>query len=194
MIILKSKSIFALFFFNFITMKYCAFLRGINVKGTTMKMAEVCKIFAEAGMMDVSSVLASGNILFSSELNPAELKVILEKSLSDYFSYEAFLFLKNEEEIGEIFNKNPFTKSDNLHIYVFVGIENMEKTLLEEFTQSTKSGKENGAIIGNTFYWQLPKGNTLNSQFGKILGRKNLKDKMTSRNINTFEKIITKFQ
>ena len=43
--------------------KFCAFLRGVNVKGTNMKMADVCKVFSDAGMQDVSSVLASGNII-----------------------------------------------------------------------------------------------------------------------------------
>jgi hypothetical protein len=46
--------------------------------------------------------------------------------------------------------------------------------------------------VNNIFYWQVPKGNTLDSTFGKILGRKSLKDQFTSRNINTFEKIIKK--
>jgi uncharacterized protein (DUF1697 family) len=48
-------------------MKYCAFLRGVNVKGTNMKMAEVCQVFKDAGMKDVASILASGNIVFSSD-------------------------------------------------------------------------------------------------------------------------------
>lgn len=48
-------------------MKYCAFLRGVNVKGTNMKMAEVCEVFKKAGMVEVSSVLASGNIIFASD-------------------------------------------------------------------------------------------------------------------------------
>ena len=108
-------------------MKYCAFLRGVNVNGTSMKMAEVCKVFAESGMKEVSSVLATGNILFSSNKNTEDLKPILEKTLSDYFNYEAFLFLKTEKEIAEIFNKNPFEKFEDSHIYVFIGSENIWK-------------------------------------------------------------------
>ena len=44
-----------------------------------MKMADVCEVFEKAGMQDVSSVLATGNILFSSDKSAAELKKILEK-------------------------------------------------------------------------------------------------------------------
>ena len=172
---------------------FCAFLRGVNVKGTSMKMAEVSQVFSDAGMKEVSSILASGNILFSLDKNSSELKKILEKSMLDHFNYDAFLFIKTEKEVKEIFENNPFKILAENHIYAFVGIEAVEKTLQEEFQNAEKSENEKGKIVGNTFYWQISKGNTLGSNFGKILGKKSLKDKMTSRNINTFEKILKKF-
>lgn len=174
-------------------MKYCAFLRGVNVNGTSMKMVEVCKLFTEVGLTEVSSVLATGNILFSSDEKSSDLKKILEKSLSENFNYKAFLFLKTEKELTEIFYKSPFSKSDNLHIYIFIGGEKIEKTLLEEFNIASKTENEEGKIIGKTFYWQVEKGNTLVSNFGKNLGKKSMKSQMTSRNINTLEKILQKF-
>lgn len=149
-------------------------------------------VFTDAGMKEVSSVLASGNILFSSDKKPSELKNILEKSMSEYFDYEAFLFLKNENEISEIVNNNPFNKAEDLHIYVFVGIEDVETLLMEEFSKSDKAENEKAEIVADTFYWQIQKGNTLGSTFGKVLGKKKLKDKITSRNINTFERILKK--
>ena len=39
-----------------LTNKNCAFLRGMNVNGRTMKMVEVCDVFRVAGMTDVASV------------------------------------------------------------------------------------------------------------------------------------------
>lgn len=172
---------------------YCAFRRGVNVNGTSMKMIEVSKVFADAGMEDVSTVLATGNIIFSSNKNRSDLKHILEKAMSNYFNYEAFLFLKTKKEVADIFSKNPFIKSEDNHIYIFVGIEGIENLLLEEFIQSTESENEKGAIVQQTFYWQVAKGNTLDSNFGKVLGKKYLKEKMTSRNLNTIEKILKKF-
>ena len=175
-------------------MKYCAFLRGVNVNGTSMKMAEVSKVFSVAGMKEVSTVLATGNVLFSSDLKTLELKVILEKALSDHFNYEAFLFLKTEEEIAEIIQNIPFQKSEDFHIYVFVGSENIENVLLEEFKKSDHSANEKGEIASGNFYWQVQKGQTLDSSFGKILGKKVLKNQLTSRNLNTLEKISSKFK
>jgi len=173
-------------------MKYCAFLRGVNVKGTNMKMADVCTVFKNAGMQNVSSVLASGNILFESGKNTGELKKILEEEMSEAFGYEAFLFIKNDSEIATILENSPFEKEENFHNYVFVSSPETEKVLMEEFEKSEKTEDEKAAVIQDIFYWKVPKGNTLDSSFGKILGRKTLKDKFTSRNINTFEKIVNK--
>jgi uncharacterized protein (DUF1697 family) len=174
-------------------MKYCAFLRGVNVKGTNMKMAEVCQVFKDAGMENVSSVLASGNIVFSSEKNKDELKTILEQAMSEYFNYEAFLFIKNEKETELFWNESPFEKKEDFHIYAFVGNENVENILIKEFKDAIKTENEKGEIVSSIFYWQVPKGNTLDSSFGKVLGKKSMKDQFTSRNINTFEKILKKF-
>ena len=173
-------------------MKYCAFLRGVNVNGTAMKMAAVCEVFAAAGMQEVSSVLATGNILFSSAENISDLKQNLEKVLSEHFKYEAFLFLKTENEVAEIFKNNPFPKALNLHFYAFVGNAGIEQKLLDEFNKGQKTEHEAAEIIDDIFYWQVPKGNTLDSGFGKVLGKKTLKPEMTSRNINTIEKIVKK--
>ena len=157
-------------------------------------MAEVSKVFSDAGMKEVSTVLATGNVLFSSDLKSSELKLNLEKALSEYFDYDAFLFLKTEKEITEIVQKNPFPKSEDSHIYVFIGSENIENVLLEEFKKSNVSENEKGQIVAGNFYWQVTKGNTLDSSFGKILGKKALKDQLTSRNLNTLEKISLKYK
>lgn len=174
-------------------MKYCAFLRGVNIKGTHMKMAEVCQVFENAGMEDVVSVLASGNIIFSSDAKAEELKKTLEQAVSEYFSYEAFLFVKSRSEIENIWNGNPFEKNENLHSYAFVGNPDVEQILIKEFESALKAEYEEAHIADHIFYWQVPKGHTLDSTFGKILGKKNLKDQFTSRNINTFERILKKF-
>ncbi len=175
-------------------MKYCAFLRGVNVQGTNMKMSEVCDVFKNAGMENVISVLASGNILFESDKKADELKFILERKMSEYFGYEAFLFIRNEEEISEMLHNLPFEKEEDFHNYIFISIPGTENILLEEFEKSGNPEIEKAKIVQGNFYWKTPKGNTLDSHFGKILGRKNLKDKFTSRNINTFEKIVNKLK
>lgn len=171
---------------------FCAFLRGVNVNGTSMKMAEVCQVFESQNLTNVQSVLATGNIIFSSDEKVSTLKSKLEKAMSDRFSYDAFLFIKTKEEVQSIVDNNPFESIADRHTYILLGNENVESTLLKEFETANKSADELGAKVDDAFYWQVLKGNTLDSSFGKILGKKNLKSEFTSRNINTFEKILKK--
>lgn len=173
---------------------FCAFLRGVNVKGTSMKMEEVCAVFQKVGMEHVTSVLASGNILFTSDRNENELKPLLEKAMSDQFTYESFLFIKRKEEIQTIFNNNPFEIKPDYHIYVFVGTDGIDCVLKDEFENINKAKGESALVIQNNFYWNLPKGKTVGSEFGKILSKKRLKASFTSRNLNTFQKILKKLE
>ena len=65
---------------------------------------------------------------------------------------------------------------------------------LIHFENAKNKDQEAATIVKDVFYWQTPKGNTLQSDFGKILGKKSLKDKLTSRNFNTIEKIVNKLK
>lgn len=173
-------------------MRYCAFLRGINVKGTSMKMVDVVNIFNEAGLNDVSSVLATGNILFSSDKSSLDLKLILEEKLEDKFHFKCFLFIKNKQEVDDILKHNPFQKHANFNIYCCIVEKEKDSMLIDEYLKYTTSQEEEVHLKEGIIYWKVKKGSTLNSVFGKILGLKKFKDLFTSRNMNTIEKISIK--
>ena len=170
----------------------CAFLRGVNLGGAPMKMTDVCSIFEKAGMKDVSSIQESGNILFSSMRSKDEAKALLEKAMSEHFNYDAFLFIKDKAEIESICTKAPFEAREDFHTYCFIGVDGIEKTLIAEFERSAKSQGGEAQVVAGNFYWKVLKGNTLGSEFGKVLGRKSLKSTLSSRNLNTFERVLKK--
>jgi uncharacterized protein (DUF1697 family) len=62
---------------------YIALLRGINVGGRTIKMADLRSAVEELGVSDVRTVLASGNVVFSATGSTAALRRRVEKRLSD---------------------------------------------------------------------------------------------------------------
>ena len=171
---------------------YCAFLRGVNVNGKTMKMADACKALTDAGFTRVVSVLASGNLIFRSDKPQSELGGILEQILSGHYSDQVNLFVKNTDEVAAMLTSVPFIEDTELHIYAFVCEPGFENTLLDEFSKVTPCDQEAATISNGLFYWQCRKGATLDSGFSKILGRKSMKDQFTSRNIGTISKISTK--
>lgn len=172
--------------------KYCAFLRGVNIGGKTMKMAETCDALKAAGLTNVMSVLATGNLIFVSDKPQSELRGFVEQTLSDYYNDSVSLFVKNVDEVAAVLDSNPFEQNAEQHIYAFICERGFEETLLAEFGKITPSNGENAAVNNGLFYWQCRKGATLDSGFSKILGRKSMKDKFTSRNVGTIAKVLAK--
>jgi uncharacterized protein (DUF1697 family) len=69
--------------------RYIAFLRGINVGGHRVKMDRLRAIFAELGLKDVSTFIASGNVLFTTESGDADgLRERIESQLASQLGYE----------------------------------------------------------------------------------------------------------
>lgn len=52
--------------------KFAAFLRGVNVGGVNLKMAEVATALTDAGFCNVRTILASGNVLLESTCGAAK--------------------------------------------------------------------------------------------------------------------------
>ena len=171
---------------------YCAFLRGVNVNGKTMKMSEACEALRQAGFTGVVSVLARGNLIFQSDMPRSELRGFLERTLSAHYGDSINLFVKSSDEVSDMLAEVPFEEDAELHIYVFICEPGFEEMLLHEFGQITPSANETAKIKRGQFYWRCSKGATLDSGFSKILGRKNMRDKFTSRNIGTMAKVAAK--
>jgi uncharacterized protein (DUF1697 family) len=67
--------------------RYVALLRGINVGGKTLvKMAELRACFEQLGYDDVSTYIASGNVLFESDTDDADgLATTIEAAIEERF-------------------------------------------------------------------------------------------------------------
>jgi len=167
--------------------KYIAFLRGINVGNIRIKMPDLKKAFEDIGFQNPVTYLQTGNVVFESEKNSAEIKIILEKGLSETFYYQAFVLLYEFTALADIIKKYPFEKDENNHAYViFVEGEVILKELM-----AIADGIEEEIAEGNTvLYWKVPKGESLTTPFAKITAKAKYKSTTTVRNINTLEKML----
>ncbi|MEO3948073.1 DUF1697 domain-containing protein [Gorillibacterium sp. CAU 1737] len=175
--------------------RVCALMRGINVNGIAIKMAELKAAFAEMGYPDAKTLLATGNVVFSipDGASLEETKSKLEQGLSERFGYEAHLFLRGEKEIEEAIQQADAVEvPKEYHLYWFLcEEEGLPGELLQKYQEMPSSLEgERFWIEGDSAYWIVPKGSTLSSDFGsKVLGAKRYRDKLTSRNLNTVRKI-----
>jgi len=169
--------------------KYAVFLRGINVGGRVIEMAELQACFEAAGLQNVSTLLQSGNVVFETGTGAAELKPLIESKLTAAFHYPAKAQIYTIDELRGIVATYPFgTASDAQHDYVIFIENGLEKDLVNE-TYSLAAGEQVKVGTG-VVYWRVDRGSTLKSSFAKLLTKAKYRDFNTNRNIKTLRKVL----
>lgn len=171
-------------------MRYVALLRGVNVGGRTIKMGELRACFDEMGFDDVSTVLQTGNVIFSSSKSPVTLKRSIELGLSAKFDYPAHVQVMELARLERIIGGSPFSETNpEMHSYVVFLEDGLEQQLAGDASE-VLSEAESVEVGDGAIYWQVAKGSTLQSEFAKLLTKARYKNFHTNRNINTLLKII----
>ena len=170
--------------------RYAAFLRGVNVGGVNLKMAEVAKALENAGFTDVRTILASGNVLLDSRAGVDAVRRKAEKALRDAFGYEAWVLAYDLDTVAAISAAYPFEREvEGHHSYVtFV----TDPDVLDELAALSKDARSYEKIQRGegVVYWQVPKGGTLDTTIGKTMGKKRYKSSTTTRNLRTLDKVL----
>ena len=86
------------------SLRYVALLRGINVGGKTLiKMAELKACVEELGLEQVTTYIASGNVLFDSdEEDLAKLETKLERAIEKRFELPVKVVVLDRREYARI--------------------------------------------------------------------------------------------
>lgn len=168
-----------------------ALLRGINVGGRIVKMADLKDCFEKANFSDVVTVLQSGNVVFKS--HEADLEIIrrqLETAVIARFDYPAKIFIFNQSTLSLILDKYPFSLTDDKYQnYIIFLRPGLVESLLVEGKNLDPSVE---AIAGgrDVVYWRVQKGMTIKSAFSQVLVKPQFKDFNTIRNINTLSRLV----
>ncbi len=170
--------------------KYIAFLRGINVGNIRIKMPDLKSAFESWDFREVKTYLQTGNVVFNSDKTILEIKLQLEKGLTETFHYKAHVLLYEFDELAAIIARYPMQRDENHHAYV-VFIDNAE--MLQELNNTAEEiEKEFDNIkLGNkVLYWKVKKGESLEAPLPTIFAKAKYKSSVTTRNLNTLEKMI----
>ena len=87
---------------------YVALLRGINVGGKNLiKMPALKECFESGGFEDVTTYIASGNVLFRATGSASALSSRIEKMLNKAFDYEATVMVRSRTQMRSVVEKAP---------------------------------------------------------------------------------------
>jgi uncharacterized protein (DUF1697 family) len=158
--------------------RYAAFLRGINVSNRRASKQQLCSAFESAGLEDVDTFRASGNVVFTAGREAvAKLTARIEAAVEETLGYPSAPFLRSEKEMRAIAAHRPFSdklvaaSKGKLQVHL-LGKRPTAKAQKEVLALSTDDDPL--AFGDRELYW-LPSGGQLESELDwktieKLLG------------------------
>jgi uncharacterized protein (DUF1697 family) len=173
-------------------MKYVALLRGINVGGKNIiKMVDLKLAFDNNGLVNVSTFIQSGNVIFESDnKNIIDIETKIEKFLSQRFGYLATVVVLNINKLIEVVDKMPIEWQDTNNWRGYVAFVKRPLTPAEVAREIKINPAVDQLKIGeNVIYMSTLKSGLTKSGFGKMIGT-NIFKQITIRNFNSTKKIL----
>lgn len=167
--------------------RYVAFLGGINVGGHRVSMAELRARFAELGFDDVSTYIASGNVVFSTRAR--QLEPTIEAHLEQALGYQVPTFVRTAADVTALAGASPFGDVPGTVAVGFLRQAPPKAVAREVAALGTDA--DTLEVIGTELWWHLPNGFSGSLLAPKALERAGL-GPLTTRNLNTVRKLAAR--
>jgi uncharacterized protein (DUF1697 family) len=171
--------------------RYVALLRGINVGGKTLiRMADLKGCVEGLGFDDVSTFIASGNVLFeSSERDAAKLETKIERALEKQFGLPVKVVVLDRAAFARIVRAIPKTWVGDASLRANVAFARRgtdAKQVVRELHPDPRV--EQVKAIKGAILWATKRDALNRSVMRKLIGGAAYKE-MTVRNLNTTRKL-----
>jgi uncharacterized protein (DUF1697 family) len=164
---------------------YIALLRGINVGGKVLKMADLREAVAELGFGKVETYLQSGNMVFrAAKAGNDALAKRISAGIRNHKAMDVTVMVRDAAEWSKIVSDNSYPQAAEFPktVHAFI-LDQMPEASRLDMLKAKEAGREEWQIVDGTLYLHTPDG------FGKsVLGgivERILKVPMTARNWNT---------
>ena len=175
--------------------RYVAFMRALNVGGRIVKMDQLRALFEALGFADVTTYIASGNVIFHSpETDTGKLEKRINDHLETSLGYVVGTYIRTPAALAEIAAHRPFAAGDldepGHTLYINFLPEAPSPDAVERLL-ALRTDVDDFAVHGREMYW-LCRARMSDSQVtGPKLARA-LGMPMTSRNVSTVRKLAEK--
>jgi len=171
------------------TNRYVALLRGINVGGNNLiKMTDLKVCFERQGLVDVSTYIQSGNVVFSADdaRPPEELAARVEGALLKTFKCSSSVVLRSLKEMKGVVARAPKGFGTQPGLYRYDVIYLKESLSAAEAVRSvpTAAGVDTARAGSGVLYFSRLIKKASQSRLSRLVSMPIYKD-MTIRNWNT---------
>ncbi|MDR0483263.1 MAG: DUF1697 domain-containing protein [Cellulomonadaceae bacterium] len=164
---------------------YVALLRAVNVGGTgKLPMADLRAMCESLGWGNVRTYIASGNVVFSSDDDAAQVRTALEEALARYAGKPVGVVVRTAAELAEALAGYPFTEVQRNLATIHFLPEPPPPNTVEETT-----GISHGELVAlgtREVYLYFPQG----AGTTRLKLPKHVATTGTARNLNTVAKLI----
>lgn len=177
--------------------RYLALLGSINIGGNRIKMADLKAALEEAGMRDVTTVSASGNVILTDDRDPALLEVALESLITARFGFKSCAMVRSAAEVRAAIDENPFHGtgpehgSDKMVHSIFLSQQPEQSAVDALIAEHRSRGSERLALGDRVLFLDYVHGVGVSDLSNKLLERR-LRCKGTARNMNSLKNILSK--
>lgn len=171
-------------------MRYVALLRGVNLGVVRFAMRDLATALDAVGYGDVRTVLASGNVLLTSDDEATAVARGVAAVIDERFGFDVAVLVTDLPSVRAAVEAYPFPRTVDRHAYVVFGEAPAALDELVASAEPLDPEVEQVAAGPGVLFWTVPKGATLRSGFGTLYGRRQRSGAVTTRNLNTLEKIL----
>jgi len=162
---------------------FVAMLRAVNVSGTgKLPMSELRAMGEACGFANVRTFIASGNLLFDSDLPEAKARERIEQKVEDFFGKAVPVFVRSAAEMAGVAAANPFEDDKPSRVMAHFIADEPTKAMLDA---ATGASGERMALGRRVIY----------VSYGEGIGRSKLKipavGQGTARNMNSVARMAS---
>ena len=172
-------------------MRWAALLKGINVGGRKLPMADLRALVEGLGHDDVKTLLASGNVVFTcDEKDGAVLEKALEAALAKELNLKTDVVVRHGRELRATIDANPFPDAASAHpnhLLVSFHREPVPEGLIAKLPDIYQ-GPERLRAIGRELYIDYPE-DVGHSKLPQAMAKLKFPKLATMRNWNTIGKL-----
>jgi uncharacterized protein (DUF1697 family) len=177
-----------------VSTRYVALLRGINVGGHRVAMTDLRVHMEALGLSDVSTFIASGNVIFSTakRASAATLEQRIEQHLQLILGYAVPTFVRTPAELIATSEHRPFSQADwdapgnTVHVGF---LRDVPAPALAQVLAEHQTERDLFAVHGREMYW-LVRGKSLETLVNWAKLEKQLRLETTMRNRTSLAKLV----
>jgi uncharacterized protein (DUF1697 family) len=168
------------------------FIRAVNVGGAKLPMAELRALATDLGATDVSTFIASGNLLCAPAGPPARFDRDLEKAIEDKYGFYREVISRTAAQLQAALDEHPFDVIEDRYSYLYFLAGKPAAKATKAFEAAVAHGEygdDEAKVIGEELHIRYRNGAGTSNLDAKAIA-KALGVQGTGRNLNPVRKLI----